>query len=212
MHPYGPLDGIGHVTSTQENEMTDTTEKTLVTRRSIFGAMGGATLSAGAVALLATTTGLGRVHGAHAANAEQDVIILNTAISAEHEAVAAYAAVAGADILSKLALDLGVTFMGHHQEHAEALANAIRSMGGTPTEPQSSYDFPLGDLTDEAAALGFAADLERGAVSAYLGAVPLFEDRALAGAAASILGDEAMHWAALRFALGQAPVPMAFVT
>jgi hypothetical protein len=53
--------------------------------------------------------------------------------------------------------------------------------------------------------------LEKGAVSAYLGAVPLFGNRDLAKAAASILGDEAMHWAVLRNALGEAPVPSAFM-
>ena len=35
--------------------------------------------------------------------------------------------------------------------------------------------------------------------------------RALSKAAASILGDEAMHWAILRNALGEVPVPDAFV-
>ena len=60
--------------------------------------------------------------------------------------------------------------------------------------------------------LKFAASLERGAVSAYLGAVPLFGNRDLAQAAASILGDEAMHWAVLRQALGEAPVPAAFMS
>jgi rubrerythrin len=59
--------------------------------------------------------------------------------------------------------------------------------------------------------LQFAAGLEKGAVSAYLGAVPLFMDRQLSRAAASILGDEAMHWAILRNALGEDPVPIAFV-
>uniref|UniRef100_UPI00286AD158 ferritin-like domain-containing protein n=1 Tax=Polaromonas sp. TaxID=1869339 RepID=UPI00286AD158 len=53
--------------------------------------------------------------------------------------------------------------------------------------------------------------LEQGAVSAYLGAVPLFGNRDLSKAAASILGDEAMHWAILRQAIGDVPVPTAFV-
>jgi rubrerythrin len=65
-------------------------------------------------------------------------------------------------------------------------------------------------LTSQAAAQ-FAAKLEQGAVSAYLGAVPLFGNRDLAKAAASILGDEAMHWAILRQALGETPVPSAFM-
>jgi rubrerythrin len=65
----------------------------------------------------------------------------------------------------------------------------------------------------EADVLRFAAGLERGAVSAYLNAVPLFADRALAQAAASILGDEAMHWAVFRQVLGEKPVvPGAFMS
>jgi hypothetical protein len=60
--------------------------------------------------------------------------------------------------------------------------------------------------------LTFAASLERGAVSAYLGAVPIFANRELAKAAASILSDEAMHLAVLRQALGQNPVPDAFMS
>ena len=59
--------------------------------------------------------------------------------------------------------------------------------------------------------MAIAASLEKGPVSAYLGAVPILHDRELAKAAASILGDEAMHWAVLRQALGQNPVPEAFV-
>jgi hypothetical protein len=59
--------------------------------------------------------------------------------------------------------------------------------------------------------LRFAASLEQGAVTAYLGAVPMLDDRELARAAASILGDEAMHLAVLRYALGDNPVPAAFV-
>ena len=55
------------------------------------------------------------------------------------------------------------------------------------------------------------AGIEHGAVTAYLGAVPRFRDPDLARAAASILGDEAMHWAVLRQAVGADPVPVAFV-
>jgi len=50
------------------------------------------------------------------------------------------------------------------------------------------------------------------AVSAYLGAVPLFGNPELAKAAASILGDEAMHWAVLRQVLGEDPVPSPFMS
>ena len=75
-----------------------------------------------------------------------------------------------------------------------------------------SYAFAADQLKSQADVLQFAARLEQGAVSAYLGAVPLFGNRDLAQAAASILGDEAMHWAILRQALGQPPVPSAFMS
>ena len=77
---------------------------------------------------------------------------------------------------------------------------------------KANYDFPVASLKSQADVLRFAAKLEQGAVSAYLGAVPLFANRDLSKAAASILGDEAMHWAVLRQALGEVPVPSAFVS
>ena len=77
---------------------------------------------------------------------------------------------------------------------------------------KARYNFPVEQLKSQADVLKFAASLEQGAVSAYLGAVPLFGNRDLAKAAASILGDEAMHWAILRQALGEAPVPVAFMS
>jgi len=75
----------------------------------------------------------------------------------------------------------------------------------------AAYNFPVGNLKSQTDVLQFAAGLEKGATSAYLGAIPAFTDRDLAKAAASILGDEAMHWAVLRHALGQNPVPSAFI-
>ena len=77
---------------------------------------------------------------------------------------------------------------------------------------KAKYQFPVEKLKAEADVLRFAAGLERGAISAYLGAVPLFADHNLAQVAASILGDEAMHWAVLRQVLGENPVPSAFMS
>jgi len=77
---------------------------------------------------------------------------------------------------------------------------------------KAKYNFPVEQLKSQADVLKFAAKLEQGAVSAYLGAVPLFGNRDLAKAAASILGDEAMHWAILRQSLGETPVPSAYVS
>lgn len=177
-------------------------------RRLLAGA--GAGLSAAAVALLGGRPALA-VRQAGAADPAQDARILNTALGAELEAVAAYQVGAESGLLGKPVLDLAVQFQGHHKEHADALAATLRQLGAEPVEPKPDYGFPLDALTSEADVVRFAAGLEKGAVSAYLGAVPLFADRELAGVAASILGDEAMHWAVLRQALGENPVPAAFV-
>jgi len=167
----------------------------------------GAVLSGAAVALLAGRDVLAATSGAAAG----DVRILNTALAAEYEAIAAYQVGADSGLLQKPVLDLAVTFQGQHKEHADVLAKTVQKLGGTPVTAKAKYEFPVATLKTQADVLTFAAGLEKGAVSAYLGAVPLFENRDLAKAAASILGDEAMHWAVLRQALGMPPVPAAFV-
>ncbi|SIQ21451.1 Ferritin-like domain-containing protein [Aromatoleum tolulyticum] len=180
-------------------------------RRFILGS--GALLSASAVALLAGRPALAAEYGKKkGADTQSDIRILNTALGAELEAIAAYGVGAGSGLLQKPALDLALQFQGQHKEHADVLAKTVRKLGGTPVEAKSRYEFPTEQLKTQADVLGFAAGLEKGAVSAYLGAVPLFRERELARAAASILGDEAMHWAVLRQALGENPVPAAFVS
>jgi bacterioferritin (cytochrome b1) len=167
----------------------------------------GLLLSGTAIALLA-----GRESLAAGGDATQaDARILNTALAAELEAVAAYQVGAESGLLLKPALDLAVTFQGHHREHADVLARTIEKLGGKPVAAKARYDFPTAKLKSQADVLRFAAALEKGAVSAYLGAVPVFANRELAKAAASILGDEAMHWAVLRQAVGEIPVPTAFL-
>ena len=168
----------------------------------------GLALTGTAVALLAGNDVLAAKAGA---GSDSDIRILNTALGAELEAIAAYQVGAESKLLEKAVLDLAVTFQGHHKEHADVLAKTIEKLGGKPVAAKAKYDFPVSTLKSQADVLRFAATLEKGAVSAYLGAVPVFGNRDLSKAAASILGDEAMHWAVLRHALGDAPVPSAFV-
>lgn len=179
-------------------------------RRFLVGS--GATLSAATVAMLAGRPALAAMSGNNAEHMQADIRILNTALGAELEAIAAYSVGAGSGLLKKPVLDLALQFQGQHKEHADVLAKTVTKLGGVPAEAKSHYEFPTDKLKTQADVLGFAAGLERGAVSAYLGAVPLFQDNELSKAAASILGDEAMHWAILRQALGQVPVPSAFVS
>ncbi len=178
------------------------------TRRS-FLSKSGLLLSGAAVALLAGEDALAAKGDK---STEEDVRILNTALGAELEAIAAYQVGADSGLLKKPVLDLAVTFQGHHREHADILAKTIAKLGGKAASAKEKYTFPTEKLKSQEDVLRFAAGLEKGAVSAYLGAVPLFGNRDLAKAAASILGDEAMHWAVLRNALGEAPVPAAFMS
>ncbi|MGH8726452.1 MAG: ferritin-like domain-containing protein [Burkholderiales bacterium] len=180
----------------------------IAARRAFLG-KSGLLLSGTAIALLAGRDVLAaKSKGAKA----DDVRILNTALGAELEAIAAYQLGAESGLLQKPVLALAVQFQGHHKEHADLLAKTVQKLGGKAVAAKKAYDFPAEQLKSQADVLRFAARLEQGAVSAYLGAVPLFGNRDLSKAAASILGDEAMHWAILRNALGENPVPDAFVS
>ena len=177
-------------------------------RRALLGT--GLTLSAGAVALLGGRHALAAT--AKGGDGEADVRILNTALGAELEAIAAYQVGAESGLLSAPIKTVALQFQGHHKEHADALAATVAKLGGKAVAAKAKYAFPLEKLKSEQDVLRFAAGLEQGAVSAYLGAVPVFGDRALAQVAASILGDEAMHWAVLRQVLAESPVvPKAFM-
>lgn len=181
---------------------------TVLPRRS-FLLHSGLLLSGTAVALLSGKDALAAKSGK---GAESDLRILNTALGAELEAIAAYQVGAESGLLQKAVLDLAVSFQGHHKQHAELLSNTITKLGGRPVAAREKYSFPVETLKNQTDVLRFAASLEKGAVSAYLGAIPIFGNRDLAKAAGSILGDEAMHWAILRNAVGDTPVPDAFVS
>ncbi len=146
-------------------------------------------------------------------SAQGDVEMLNVALGLEYQAIAAYQVGAESGLLQKPVLAVAVQFQGQHKAHAGILEATIRKLGGTPVEAKqpAAYDFPTHRLKNQADVLRFAAGLEKGAASAYLGTVPQFHERALAKAAASILGDESMHWAILLQTLGDNPVPAAFI-
>ena len=191
--------------------MSNEVEKSvLLDRRGFLSHSGKIALSGTAIALMSGMSPAKAMSTGNTDSPEQDTRILNTAIAAEHEAVAAYQLGAESGLLSKGVLNVALQFQGHHKEHIEVLASTVRKLGGEAADAKSSYDFPVHKLKSEKDVLTFAASLERGAVSAYAGAIPLFDNSDLAKAAASILADEAMHWAILRQALGLDPVPGAF--
>lgn len=184
----------------------------LASRRSLIKGAGGVTLSAVAISLLAGCDSMA-ADRQMAANPGSDVDILNSALGLEYQAIAAYQVGAESGLLQKPVLALAVQFQGDHKQHAQLLASTVAKLGGTAVAAKkpADYHFPVDTLKSQADVLRFAAGLEKGAASAYLGAVPLFANKDLARAAASILGDETMHWAVLRNALGENPVPMSFI-
>ena len=181
-------------------------------RRSFLKRSGGAVLSATAIALLSGSESLAATHKNKGSEAN-DANVLNTELGVEYEGIAAYQVAGESGLLQKPVLDLAKQFQGQHKAHADLLAKTVKKLGGRPTEPKptAEYKFPVEKLKNQTDILRFAADLERGAASAYLGAIPVLDDRDLARIIASILGDETMHWAILRQALGENPVPEDFI-
>lgn len=168
-------------------------------------------LSGAAIALLAGKESLAATRDVQLAANPHDVNILNQALALEHEAIAAYQVGAESKLLTPAVLKVAVKFQGDHKQHRDALAKVISSLGGAPVGAMAKYDFPTDKLKKQADVLRFAADLEKGAASAYLAAVPLFDNHDLAKAAASILGAETMHWSVLLAALKENPSPVAFI-
>src|SRR4051812_48485339 len=101
----------------------------LAARRLFLGRSRGLVLSGAAVALLAGQDALAAKAGDAKAG---DVQILNKALGAELEAIAAYQLGAESKLLEKPVLDLAVTFQGHHKAHAALLAATVEKLGGKP--------------------------------------------------------------------------------
>jgi len=156
-------------------------------------------------------------------SAKGDLDILNFALNAEHQAIAAYQVGAESKLLEPAVLKVALAFQKDHEAHAAILQETIQKLGGKPVAPKAplnapmaklaaAWNFPVDKLKTQKDVLEFAAGLEVGAAKAYLGAVPKFSNPELAHAAANIEGDEAMHFAVLRNALGEFPVPAAFIS
>ncbi len=180
------------------------------TRRGLLRGTGKVLLSGAAIALLAGRESL----AAESMASENDLNILNVALGAEYQAIAAYQVGAESKLLKPAVLKVAVKFQSDHKKHAEVLHDTLVKLGGTPVMAKATaeYGFPTGSLKSQKDVLRFAAGLEKGAVSAYLGAIPLLQNRDLAKAAGSILGDEAIHFAVLKSALGEDPDPSPFVS
>lgn len=159
-------------------------------------------------------TGLAQSAFAKGTAGNGDAAILNAALALEFQAIAAYQVGAESKLLDKPVLDLAVQFQSHHKAHASALTVAIEQSGGVAVESKTiaDYAFPVDQLKSQADVLRFAAGLEKAAASAYVNSLANLRQKNLIKGAAAILGDETMHWAVLLNALGENPVPAAFIS
>jgi rubrerythrin len=153
-----------------------------------------------------------------AGDKNKDIQIMNVALGLEHQAIAAYQAGAETKLLSDAVLKVAVKFQDQHKQHRDALAATIKKFGGKPVDAQAKYDVVaiakgvgVNTIATEKDVLTLAMKLEDQATKAYLGALPALDSKDVLKAAASIMADEAQHTAILRSAIGEDPVPQAFV-
>jgi hypothetical protein len=144
-----------------------------------------------------------------AVQAAAAIVAFNQALEAELRLIAAYGFGEESQLLHSAALELAQVYRAHHEQHAELLSQTVKRLGGTPAAPAKDYGFAAADFNNDEDVLALAARLEQRAVGACLRALPdCCGNRELANAATRILGDDAMHCAVLRQALGGSPVFM----
>ena len=147
------------------------------------------------------------------ADIQNDLDLLNRSLGGEYFGIAAYQAALDSGLLEDGVAQVAKKFQSDHSSHAELIRGLIEGNGGTPVEPLAAGDYakdypPLGSQED---ILRYAVTLEQSAASGHLSTVAQFKNPELAETAASISGDEAMHWSALLGALGENPVPVTFI-
>ncbi len=164
----------------------------------------------------AASSGSANLRTAIAQEFEDDLAILNYALTLEHLEHAFYRdglAQLDEDAFSEdnrpASLRPNLEVIGAHEaEHVTFLTQAITGAGGIPVE-EVAYDF--GDAFESVGAfLQTAQALENTGVAAYNGAAPSITDPATLAAAASIVSVEARHAAYLNARNGDAPFPDAF--
>ena len=140
-----------------------------------------------------------------------DLKILNVALGLEHEAIAAYQAGAESGLLEKPVLDVAVCSRRSTSSIAMRSWRRSRRRAACPSS-RDDRGLRVAALASQKDVLVFAARLEAGAASAYLGALKAIENKDYLIAAASIMGNETQHLALLRQVLGENPVPSAFIS
>lgn len=155
----------------------------------------------------ALTTGVAQAASPAANRAQwnQDIDILNYALTLEHLEAEAYRVANGSGLLSGAAVGYFRDFGAHEAAHVDALTQTIRDLGGTPVAKAASYNFPSFANGDEI--VEFFQSVEELGAAAYLAQAPRLQNGDLITAAVSIHNVEAQHAAVLSDLIGVSPAP-----
>jgi rubrerythrin len=147
---------------------------------------------------------------AYQSNATDEMMVLNSALFYEYQAIWAYGVAAGKlsdSNVGKAVLALGLANQEDHKMHAQALDSIVRKLGGKPAMPQKEYDLSSyiqkgeGNLDSDVNIAKLALALEVDAAIAYTKEVAKLKTPDYITAGASIGSDESAHAAAIRFAM-----------
>lgn len=183
----------------------------LTSRRGLLG--GGLKLAAGG-ALAMSMVGrpaFGRLTAMAQDDFEDDVAVLNYALTLEHLEYAFYRDGIGQftfgndPFLNSIDAFL-IQVRDHEGAHVDTLTKVITDLGGEPVK-EATYDF---GYTDALTFLATGSALENTGVRAYDGAAKFIENPDLLTAAGTIVGVEARHASYLNLIIGEEPFPSAF--
>ena len=168
-------------------------------------------LVTGAIAGVAGALGIpalaDRVVAASDRDKKNDLKILNNQLYYEHQAIWAYDFAAGKltnTEVGKAVLALALRNQADHKKHRDALAAAVRRLGGTPVKAESSYDVSSyikkkeGNVDSDVNIAKLALALETDAAIAYTTEISQLKTPSLITIGASIGSTESAHAAAIR--------------
>jgi rubrerythrin len=129
------------------------------------------------------------------AGSPTDLPLLRAALEIERSQIALYEA--GSQLVSGREAALVETILAHERRHAEALAEAIRELGGRPAEPRPPAAYARGIPRGIDAWRRHAIQSEERWTAAYAAAIPKIANLRLRATFGAMMTTEAEHAVAL---------------
>jgi hypothetical protein len=181
-----------------------------LSRRKLLGLGGAGAAAAFGLGACGGDDGNGKAGSpARGGSREQDIEIVNFALTLEFIEAALYAKAQDSGFFSGRELEFIRRFGAHEHDHIEALTAAIGKLGGKPPlRPKTTFP-----LDDRPTIVKTAYRLENLGAAAYLGQVPRIHDNEILAAVLSIHSVEGRHATTWNKTLGKEIAPTgAFAT